>query len=83
MTMIAEMLAKRSSLTVDVYRILGDGRIGVTRILKASVQLTDEQLHINGLPSLKLKEIQMEMHSLQFISIRTREIPNVDKIVIF
>jgi len=83
MIKLEEMLAKKSSLTVDVHELLEGGVIGVTRILEARIKISDEQLHIEGLPSLKLQDLKVEVPYLEFLSIKSPELPNIDMLMIF
>ncbi len=80
---LEEMLAKKSSLTVDVHEVLEGGVIGVTRILEARVKISDEHLHIEGLPSLKLQDLQIDIPYLEFLSIKSPKLPNIDMLMIF
>jgi hypothetical protein len=55
---IEELLAEKSDLTVDLYEYLPDNKMALSRILEPGIYICDEQLHINGLPGLKLQDLQ-------------------------
>ena len=79
---LAELLAEKSDMTVDLYEFLPDDKMALTRILEPGIYISDEQLHINGLPSLKLQDLQIRIPYFDFICIQTPELPKTE-IMIF
>ncbi len=79
---LKELLAEKSDMTVDLYEFLKDGKMNLTRILDPGIHISDEQLHINGLPGLKLQNLQIRIPYFDFICIQTPELPNTE-IMIF
>lgn len=78
---LKELLAEKSDITVDVYEFLDEGKMALTRILEPGIHISDEQLHINGLPSLKLPDLQIRIPYFDFICIQTPEIPNTELMI--
>ena len=79
---LKELLAEKSDMTVDLYEFLEDGKMNLIRILDPGIHISDEQLHINGLPGLKLHNLQIRIPYFDFICIQTPELPNTE-IMIF
>lgn len=79
---LEELLAEKFDMTVDLYEFLPDDKMALTRILEPGIHISDEQLHINGLPSLKLQDLQIRIPYFDFICIKAPEIPNIE-IMIF
>lgn len=82
MKSIEELLAEKWDMTVDLYEFLPDDKMAVSRILEPGIYIRDEQLHINGLPDLKLQDLQIRIPYLDIICIKTPQIPNIE-IMIF
>lgn len=79
---LEELLAEIADKTVDLYEYLPDNKMALTRILEPGVYISNEQLHINGLPSLKLQDLQIRIPYFDIICITTPQIPNLE-IMIF
>lgn len=79
---LEELLAEKSDMTVDVYEYLPGDRMALTRILDPQIRISDNQLHINGLPSLNLVDLQIRIPYFDFVCIQAPEIPNTE-IMIF
>ena len=82
MKSIEELLDDKTDMTVDLYEFLPDNKMAVSRILEPGIYICDEQLHINGLPGLKLQDLQIRIPYLEIICIKTPQIPNIE-IMIF
>ena len=78
---LEELLAEKSDMTVDLYEYLPDEKMALTRILEPGVHISNEELHINGLPNLKLKGLQVRIPYFDFICIKAPEIPNIEVMI--
>lgn len=83
MISLEEMLTAQYSLTVDIYRVIGDGNIGISRIEEARIEMDNQYLYIDGLPALSRSLLQIEPSYFKYLSIRSRQLPEIVKIIIY
>lgn len=81
MKSLEELLAESSELTVDVYEYLPDDKLSLTRILMPDIHISDNHLHIHGLPSLDMQGLEIRSPFFDFICIKAPEIPNTELMI--